>query len=106
MRMPDESEPAVGVEGGCLREMGRVPPASGGSGVTEPPYGLVEPRSGGDQSVNGSGKFFGPRTDAKRIARRGGFMGKAWDSAVPGPDVWNAALRTLRPGGYMLAMGG
>jgi site-specific DNA-methyltransferase (adenine-specific) len=69
--------------------------------VTDPPYGLVEPRS----QSNPLGAF-APRTEKGKAARAGGFMGKAWDSAVPGPDVWAAVLRVLRPGGYMLVMGG
>jgi DNA modification methylase len=34
------------------------------------------------------------------------FMGKDWDHGVPGVPFWQAALRTLRPGGYLLAFGG
>lgn len=34
------------------------------------------------------------------------FMGKDWDKGVPGPDVWAAALRVLKPGGHLLAFGG
>lgn len=34
------------------------------------------------------------------------FMGKEWDHGVPGAETWAAVLRTLRPGGYMVAMGG
>lgn len=34
------------------------------------------------------------------------FMGKDWDHGVPGVPFWEAALRVVKPGGYMLAMGG
>lgn len=34
------------------------------------------------------------------------FMGKSWDHGIPGVPFWVEALRVLRPGGYMLAMGG
>jgi DNA modification methylase len=34
------------------------------------------------------------------------FMGKQWDHGVPGEPFWQAVLRVLKPGGYMLAMGG
>lgn len=34
------------------------------------------------------------------------FMGKAWDHAVPGPDVWREVWRVLKPGACMLAFGG
>ena len=35
-----------------------------------------------------------------------GFMGKAWDHAVPSADVWREVLRVLRPGGHMAAFFG
>lgn len=35
-----------------------------------------------------------------------GFMGKDWDHSVPGGAFWGAVLRVLKPGGYMLVMGG
>ena len=34
------------------------------------------------------------------------FMGKVWDNAVPGSDYWKACLRIIKPGGFLLAMGG
>lgn len=36
----------------------------------------------------------------------GGFMGKKWDSFVPGPSVWRECLRVLKPGGHLLAFFG
>jgi DNA methylase len=38
--------------------------------------------------------------------RGGGFMGKTWDSFVPGPSVWRQVYRTLKPGGYILCFAG
>lgn len=35
-----------------------------------------------------------------------GFMGQAWDHAVPGPDYWAALLRVARPGAHLVAFGG
>lgn len=35
-----------------------------------------------------------------------GFMGKQWDHGVPGVPFWAEAKRLLKPGAYMLAMGG
>jgi site-specific DNA-methyltransferase (adenine-specific) len=34
------------------------------------------------------------------------FMGKKWDSAVPGTPVWAECLRVLKPGGHLLAFAG
>lgn len=35
-----------------------------------------------------------------------GFMGKAWDHAVPSAEVWREALRVLKPGGHLVAFFG
>ena len=34
------------------------------------------------------------------------FMGREWDHGIPGASFWSAVLHALKPGGYMLAMGG
>src|SRR5690606_18292896 len=36
----------------------------------------------------------------------GGFMGKAWDSFVPHPDIWREVFRVLKPGGHALVFAG
>jgi site-specific DNA-methyltransferase (adenine-specific) len=36
----------------------------------------------------------------------GGFMGKSWDSFVPGPATWREVIRVLKPGGYALVFAG
>jgi DNA modification methylase len=35
-----------------------------------------------------------------------GFMGKAWDHAVPGPEFFAAMLRVAKPGAHLVAFGG
>ncbi len=50
--------------------------------VTDPPYALI----------NKSGK--------------GGFMGKSWDSCIPGIPFWQEALRICKPGSMLAAFGG
>lgn len=67
--------------------------------VTDPPYGLSkEPdmmevmkhwMNGDDYVHTGSG-----------------FMGKSWDSFVPGPSIWKEVFRVLKPGGHLLAFFG
>ena len=39
-------------------------------------------------------------------ASGGGFMGKTWDSFVPGPATWNEVYRVLKPGGHMIVFSG
>lgn len=67
--------------------------------VTDPPYGLSrEPDAievlrhwlAGDDYEHGGG----------------GFMGKSWDSFVPGPSTWKECLRVLKPGGHLLCFAG
>lgn len=85
--------------GDCLAILRMLPDNSVDSIVTDPPYGLSkEPDmaevlrhwlAGDDYQHTGSG-----------------FMGKSWDSFVPGPSVWRECLRVLKPGGHLLAFFG
>lgn len=89
--------------GDCIDVLAAMPENSVDSIVTDPPYHLtsIVKRFGGDMP---------PRTEAaigKHAHGRhaAGFMGKAWD----GGDIafrietWQAVLRVLKPGGYLLA---
>lgn len=84
----------------CRLAMGMLMDAdSVDSIVCDPPYGLSkEPDmaevmrhwlAGDDYTHEGSG-----------------FMGKSWDSFVPGPSVWREAYRVLKPGGHLVAFFG
>lgn len=67
--------------------------------VTDPPYGLSkQPKmeevlkhwlAGDDYNATGSG-----------------FMGKSWDSFVPGPSIWKEAYRCLKPGAWAVVFAG
>ena len=86
-------------QGDALAVLATMPAESIDSIVTDPPYGLSkEPDvaevlrhwlSGDDYEHGG-----------------GGFMGKSWDSFVPGPSVWKECLRVLKPGGHLLCFAG
>lgn len=87
------------VLGDCLEVMRAMPDASKDSAVIDPPYGLSTPPDmvevlthwlAGDDYQH----------------RGGGFMGKEWDSFVPGPAVWREVYRVLKPGAYLAVFGG
>jgi site-specific DNA-methyltransferase (adenine-specific) len=69
--------------------------------VTDPPYGLSDFKA----------------TDVKRCLAKWianepfqfgkpGFLGRDWDSWVPGPELWCEVYRVLKPGGYLAAFSG
>lgn len=85
--------------GDALHVLATIPDESVDSIVTDPPYGLSK------------------EPDAAEVLRHwlagddythkgGGFMGKEWDSFVPGPSVWKECLRVLKPGGHLLCFAG
>lgn len=87
--------------GDCLDLMRELPDNSIDSVITDPPYGLSN-HSTEDVSeclacwIKGE-----PYTQSKK-----GFMGKAWDGWVPGPEVWKECYRVLKPGGTILCFAG
>lgn len=67
--------------------------------ITDPPYGLSkEPDMAEVLSHWLAGDDYSHRG--------GGFMGKSWDSFVPGPSVWKEVYRVMKPGACLLAFGG
>jgi DNA modification methylase len=87
------------IHGDCLQVLCTFPSNTVDSVVTDPPYGLSrEPDirevlekwlAGEDYTHRGSG-----------------FMGKTWDSFVPGPSIWREVYRVLKPGGHALVFAG
>ena len=87
------------LQGDALEKLKELPDNSIDSIVTDPPYGLSKQPdmlevlqhwlAGDDYKHNGKG-----------------FMGKEWDSFVPGPSIWKECLRVLKPGGHMVAFFG
>ena len=70
-------DPLTIIHGDCVEVMAGMAEASVDAIVTDPPYEL-------------------------------GFMGRGWDKSgiANDPKTWAAALRVLRPGGYLLSFGG
>ncbi len=85
--------------GDCREALADLEPRSVDAVVTDPPYGLGKPP---------------PIEDLLRAwlagdeyqASGGGFMGKAWDACVPGPDIWREVYRVLKPGGHAVVFAG
>lgn len=83
----------------CRAFMSTLPSNSFDAIVTDPPYGLSKQpnmREVLKHWLNGD----------DYTATGGGFMGKSWDSFVPGPKTWEQALRVLKPGGYAVVFAG
>lgn len=85
--------------GDCVERMRTMPDASVDAVVTDPPYGLSR-----EPDVAEVLRHWLAGDDY--VHRGGGFMGKTWDSFVPGPTIWRECLRVLKPGGHLLAFSG
>ncbi len=67
--------------------------------VTDPPYGLSKEPDAEEVLTHWlKGDDY--------VHRGGGFMGKSWDSFVPGPAFWKEVYRVLKPGGHILVFAG
>ena len=87
------------IHGDCLQVLRTFPSNMVDSVVTDPPYGLSrEPDIREVLEKWLAGEDY--------THRGGGFMGKTWDSFVPGPSVWREVYRVLKPGGHALVFAG
>jgi DNA modification methylase len=85
--------------GDCLERLKELPDNSIDSIVTDPPYGLSKQPDMVEVLTH-----WLAGEDYKHNSK--GFMGKEWDSFVPGPSIWKECLRVLKPGGHMIAFFG
>lgn len=88
------------MQGDCLDRLRELDDCSVDAVITDPPYGL-----GAKQPDMAEVLTHWLAGDDYRM-RGGGFMGKSWDSFVPGPVVWKEVFRVLKPGGHMAVFGG
>lgn len=85
--------------GDCLDVLRELPDNSIDSVVTDPPYGLSK-----EPDIEEVLTKWMAGEDYEH--RGGGFMGKTWDSFVPGPAIWREVYRVLKPGGHALVFAG
>ena len=87
--------------GDCLDVLKDMESESVDAVVCDPPYGLSNHRTEDVAACLNAWLSGLPYKGNKP-----GFMGKIWDSWVPGPEVWRECLRVLKPGGHLLAFAG
>lgn len=85
--------------GDSLEVLRTLPDNSVDAVVTDPPYGLSR-----EPDIAVVLKHWLAGDDY--VHRGSGFMGRSWDSFVPGPSVWRECMRVLKPGGHLLAFFG
>src|SRR5699024_271855 len=91
------------IHGDCLAELKKLEDSSVDAVVTDPPYGLSNTKP---QQVADVLKAWVTGDTVSVPAKRGGFMGKDWDSFVPPPAVWEECMRVLKPGGHRAVFAG
>ena len=91
------------IHGDCLEELKKIDDNSVDAVITDPPYGLSNTKPAQVADVLAAWVT----GDTEKVpAKRGGFMGKDWDSFVPPPAVWQECMRVLKPGGHMAVFAG
>lgn len=91
------------IHGDCLEELKKLEDNSVDAVVTDPPYGLSNMKPA--QVADVLKAWVTGDTEAVPT-KKGGFMGKDWDSFVPPPAVWEECMRVLKPGGHMAVFAG
>ncbi|MHB8321403.1 MAG: DNA methyltransferase [Acidithiobacillus sp.] len=92
------------MEGDLLSLLPTLPDNHFDAVLCDPPYHLTE------KSRGGSGRKGKPGTLSGRLAlgTDKGFMGQTWDGGDVAfrPETWEAVMRVMKPGAYLMAFGG
>lgn len=91
------------INAGALDHLRTMPDNSVDAVITDPPYGLSNTKPA--QVADVLKAWVTGQTEAVPT-KRGGFMGKDWDSFVPPPAVWEECMRVIKPGGHMAVFAG
>ncbi len=86
-------------EGDCIEVMKTFSDNRFDSLVTDPPYGLSQ-----EPDIAEVMKHWIAGTKYEHDSK--GFMGKSWDSFVPGPEYWREAFRVMKPGAHGVVFAG
>lgn len=93
------TKPYILLQGDCLELMKKLPDNSIEAVCTDPPYGLSKQPDIAEVMQHWL-------NDKTYEHKANGFMGKSWDSFVPGPEYWREVLRVLKPGGHAVVFAG
>jgi DNA modification methylase len=85
----------------CINVLRSLPANSIEACLTDPPYGLSAHSEADIRKCMAAWLADEPYTHGKS-----GFMGKNWDSFVPGPEMWRELYRVLKPGAHLLVFAG
>ena len=96
---PAEMKKCEIIMGDCMEVLKRFPDNTFTAIVTDPPYGLSA-----QPDMREVLRHWLAGDDYEHTSK--GFMGKSWDSFVPGPKVWAEIMRVLKPGGHILSFSG
>ena len=85
--------------GDCVQVLKRFPGNFISGILTDPPYGLSK-----EPDMREVLQHWLDGDDYEHTST--GFMGKKWDSFVPGPKTWEAVMRVMKPGAHLLSFSG
>lgn len=93
------TKPYILLNDDCLNALKKIPDNSIEAVCTDPPYGLSRQPDIAEVMQHW---INGDTYEHKST----GFMGKSWDSFVPGPEYWREVYRVLKPGGHAAIFAG
>jgi DNA modification methylase len=97
------------LEGNLLDILPTLPNSHFDAVLCDPPYHLTQKsRNGSPQPGDGRITPFGRHKVGTDTSSGTGFMGQTWDGGDIAfrPETWEAVIRVIKPGGYLMAFGG
>lgn len=97
------------LEGDLLSMLPALPDNHFDAVLCDPPYHLTEKSRGGSYSHGDGGTTpYGRHRVGTDTSSGKGFMGQTWDGGDIAfrPETWEAVMRVMKPGAYLMAFGG